>query len=95
MKEMDEELHIEMHRMVDELGKFCIHMTIRPDKPMGRAEVRDSSSSCSPRSPRSACMTEPTWSAMSRRSCISEHGTTVGASLVHLDIPMTINNAYR
>ncbi len=26
---------------------------------------------------------------------ISEHGTSLGASLVHLDIPMTINNALR
>ena len=30
MKEMDEELHIDHHRMVDELGKFSIHMTIHP-----------------------------------------------------------------
>jgi hypothetical protein len=33
---MDEELHLEMHRMADELGKFSIHMKVHMPKPMDR-----------------------------------------------------------
>ena len=94
MKEMDEQLHIDMHRMVDELGKFSIHMTIRPAEPMGRAEaegfIRE-------------LLTDITKECMHdgadlvghvKAFLISEHGTTIGASLVHLEIPMTINNGF-
>jgi hypothetical protein len=31
---MDEELHLEMHRMADELGKFSIHMKVHMRPPM-------------------------------------------------------------
>jgi hypothetical protein len=94
MKEMDEQLHIDMHRMVDELGKFSIHMTIRPAKPMGRAEVEGFVREL---------LTDITKECMHdgadlvghvKAFLISEHGTTIGASLVHLDIPVTINNGF-
>jgi hypothetical protein len=41
MKDMDEDIHIEMHRMVDELGKFSIHMTIRPDRVMDKEHAEE------------------------------------------------------
>ncbi len=31
---MDEELHLEMHRAADELGKFSIHMKVHTKEPM-------------------------------------------------------------
>jgi hypothetical protein len=36
---MDEELHLEMHRAADELGKFSIHMKVHMHKPMTREEA--------------------------------------------------------
>jgi len=94
MKEMDEQLHIDMHRMVDELGKFSIHMTIHPAKPMGRTEAEGFVKEL---------LTDITKECMHdgadlvghvKAFLISEHGTTIGASLVHLEIPMTINNGF-
>jgi predicted glycosyl hydrolase (DUF1957 family) len=93
MKEMDEDIHIDMHRMVDELGKFSIHMTIHPDRAMDKdlAEkfIRE-------------LLTEITKECMHdgadlvghvKSFLISEHETTLGGSLVHLNIPMNITNA--
>jgi hypothetical protein len=94
MKEMDEKLHIDMHRMVDELGKFSIHMTIRPTEPMGRAKAEEFVKEL---------LTDITKECMHdgadlvghvKAFLISEHGTTIGASLVHLEIPVTINNGF-
>ncbi len=94
MKEMDEKLHIDMHRMVDELGKFSIHMTIHPAEPLGRAEAERFVKEL---------LTDITKECMHdgadlvghvKAFLISEHGTTIGASLVHLEIPMTINNGF-
>ena len=36
---MDEELHLEMHRAADELGKFSIHMKVHMQEPMGREQA--------------------------------------------------------
>ncbi len=36
---MDEELHLEMHRAADELGKFSIHMKVHMEKPMDREQA--------------------------------------------------------
>ena len=93
MKEMDEELHIDHHRMVDELGKFSIHMTIHPGSVMGRDEcerfIRELLIGIT-----KECMHDGADLVGHVKSfLISEHGTSLGASLVHLDIPMTINNA--
>ncbi|HSV42863.1 MAG TPA: hypothetical protein VLH13_05580 [Methanomassiliicoccales archaeon] len=93
MKEMDEELHIDMHRMVDELGKFSIHMTIRPRKVMDRATAETFSKEL---------LTDITKECMHdgadlvghvKSFLMSEHGTSLGASLIHLDIPININNS--
>lgn len=93
MKEMDEDIHIDMHRMVDELGKFSIHLTIHPDhvmdKDLAEKFIRE-------------LLTEITKECMHdgadlvghvKSFLISEHETTLGGSLVHLDIPMNITNA--
>lgn len=93
MKEMDEDLHIDHHRMVDELGKFSIHMTVRPASVMGRDEcerfIRELLTGIT-----KECMHDGADLVGHVKSfLISEHGTSLGASLVHLDIPMTINNA--
>ena len=93
MKEMDEKLHIDMHRMVDELGKFSIHMTIWPNKMMDRemAErfLRELLIDIT-----KECMHDGAdLVGHVKAFLISEHSTSLGASLVHLDIPMTINNA--
>jgi hypothetical protein len=89
----DQDLHIEHHRMVDELGKFSIHMTIRPLVVMGKGEcerfIRELLIGIT-----KECMHDGADLVGHVKSfLISEHGTSIGASLVHLDIPMTINNA--
>jgi hypothetical protein len=93
MKDMDEDIHIEMHRMVDELGKFSIHMTIRPDRVMDKEHAEEFIREL---------LTEITKECMHdgadlvghvKSFLISEHETTLGGSLVHLDIPMNITNA--
>lgn len=93
MKEMDEELHIEMHRLVDELGKFSIHMTIHPHQVMDRRTCERFVVEL---------LTEITKECMHdgadlvghvKSFLMSEHGTSVGVSLIHLEIPVNVDNS--
>jgi hypothetical protein len=93
MKEMDEELHIEMHRLVDELGKFSIHMTIHPDKVMDPATceafVRELLETIT-----KECFHDGADLVGHIKSFVySEYNTTLAASLIHQDTPVYITNA--
>ncbi|OPY31195.1 MAG: hypothetical protein A4E32_01645 [Methanomassiliicoccales archaeon PtaU1.Bin124] len=93
MKEMDEELHIEMHRLVDELGKFSIHMTIRPDKVMSRERCEQFSVELLKEITKECMHDGADLVGHVKSFLLSEHGTSVGVSLVHLDIPVNVNNS--
>jgi hypothetical protein len=93
MKEMDEELHIEMHRLVDELGKFSIHMTIRPEKVMSRQQSEDFVVQLLKEITKECMHDGADLVGHVKAFLLSEHGTSVGVSLVHLDIPVTVNNS--
>ncbi|MCE5297166.1 MAG: hypothetical protein LLG16_08720 [Euryarchaeota archaeon] len=93
MKEMDEKLHIEMHRLVDELGKFSIHMTIHPEKLMDKdtceAFVRELLETIA-----KECFHDGADLVGHIKAFVySEHKTTLGASLIHQDMPVNITNA--
>ncbi|QLH75128.1 MAG: hypothetical protein HPY73_06535 [Methanomassiliicoccales archaeon] len=93
MKEMDEELHIEMHRLVDELGKFSIHMTIRPNKVMSKEACEEFVRTLLEQITKECFNDGADLVGHIKAFLSSEHGTTLAASLIHHQMPVNITNA--
>jgi hypothetical protein len=92
MMAMDEKLHIEMHRMVDELGKFSIHMTVRPREPMSPAECEGFLRDLLMQITEECFHDGADLIGHVKAFLTSEHGTSLGASLVDFKLGVVMSN---
>jgi hypothetical protein len=89
---MDEKLHIEMHRLVDELGKFSIHMTVKPAKTMSAAECEDFVRDLLIQITKECFHDGADLIGHVKAFITSEHGTSLGASLIDFKLGVVISN---
>ncbi len=90
---MNEEISLDMHRSIDELGKFSVEMEIWPNEPLDgkaaeallRAIMIDSTQ---------ACMDGGADLVGHVKAFLAdkEGGGTINANLIDLDLEMTLNN---
>jgi hypothetical protein len=92
MMRMDEKLHIEMHRMVDELGKFSIHMTVAPKKVMSPAQCEEFVRDLLLEITKECFHDGADLIGHVKAFLTSEHGTSLGASLVDFKLGVVMSN---
>jgi hypothetical protein len=89
---MDEKLHIEMHRMVDELGKFSIHMTVTPKHVMSKDQCEEFLNDLLIQITKECFHDGADLIGHVKAFLTSEHGTSLGASLVDFKVGVVMSN---
>ena len=89
---MDDKLHIEMHRLVDELGKFSIHMTVRPPTVMAPAQCEEFVRELLLQITHECFHDGADLIGHVKAFLTSEHGTSLGASLIDFKLGVVMSN---